>query len=223
MAACSYINPIKISCSALNWHWSISDQQRLVYTPEDLFYLPHAAAKFLVFLGRHETIFWCDIKLLMLPDICFDSCSVSSLIIFIMVHSSFSLHFFFAYASEREWCNTQVDKSFSPSRNSPLYLHFPSFTIWLFFLLLNNRTFMFQMQMPLEYSISNIFRLPWEKISLQHTSIQQVIWLCIKRAPLVLEKTFKNHIMSISCLPLLYLDAFPLKLLIMLRGATFAT
>lgn len=148
-------------------------------------------------------------------------------ILFNHLHHGSQLFFpfisFFAYASEREWCNTQVDKSFSPSCISPLYLHFRSFTIWLFFLLLNNRTFMFQMQMPLEYSISNLFRLPWEKISLQHTSIQQVIWLCIKRAPLVLEKTFKNHIMSISCLPLLYLDAFPLKLLIMLRGATFAT
>lgn len=83
---------------------------------------------------------------------------------------------------------------------------------------------MFHMQIPLEYSGFKIFWLSWEKISLQPTSIQQVIWLCIKRAPSILEKTFDNCIMNIiSCLPLLYLAAFPLKLLIIFRGATSAT
>lgn len=58
---------------------------------------------------------------------------------------------------------------------------------------------------------------------MQPTSIQQVIWLRIKRALSVLEKTFWNCIMNISCLSLLYLAAFPLKLLIILRGATSVT
>lgn len=53
------------------------------------------SSKDYVFLKIFETVSWWAIKLLMLLDICFDSCSVLSLIIFLMVHSSFfpSLHF----------------------------------------------------------------------------------------------------------------------------------
>lgn len=48
-----------------------------------------------VFLKIFETASWWAVKLLMLLDICFDSCSVLSLIIFIVVCSSFFLPFHF--------------------------------------------------------------------------------------------------------------------------------
>lgn len=53
--------------------------------------------------------------------------------------------------------------------------------------------------------------------------LKKEVWLCIKRAPSILEKTLKNCIMNINCLSLLYLAAFPLKPMIILRGATSVT
>lgn len=56
LVACSHINPIKISCFAPDWHWSISDRHRLVPAPEDWFHLPCAATKALVsWEGRRQS------------------------------------------------------------------------------------------------------------------------------------------------------------------------
>lgn len=56
-----------------------------------------------VFLEIFETAPWWDIKLLMLLDICFDSCSVLSLIIFIMVCSYFFQSFPYCLCCLERW------------------------------------------------------------------------------------------------------------------------
>ena len=77
-----------------------------------------------VFLEIFETDSWWAIELLMLLDICFDSCSVLSLIIFIMVCSSFFPPFHFCLLLTEDTAHRKPDKSL-----------FPSHPLWFFSIL----------------------------------------------------------------------------------------
>lgn len=99
LVACSHINPIKIPCSAPDWHWSTSVRQRVVPAPGISSIHPVQQQK-LLFLGKAGD------SLL----ICYEVINVAWYLLWQLLctlfnhlhHGSqlfFSLHFTFAYAS----------------------------------------------------------------------------------------------------------------------------